>query len=228
MQTGSVSWTKPRAAKLIGFLAVLVALSLLSYYVWLVMSDNLGTFHNTADLADLADLDNDGDLDVILHNVRNEAEFAAFSVTTLWFNQDNGHFAARRLEGVQGESGWDSAAGDVDRDGDVDLIVFPGWYLRLILNQGGDQGGQMVRWTASLLAAVAGYLLWSQTMIPRTSPGCGSTPGTPKTSGVIFSFCAGHRFTPAALTASARQTCASTPSGPSQSSRCTSPTGWRR
>jgi hypothetical protein len=30
----------------------------------------------------------------------------------------------------------------VDQDGDVDLFVFLGWSLRLILNQGGTQGGQ--------------------------------------------------------------------------------------
>ena len=129
-------WTR-----LSGFLTVLglVVLGLFSYYVWLVTSDNLGTFHN---VTDLADLDGDGDLDVILHNVRTESEFTAFGVTTLWLNQGDGRFVARRLEDAQGESGWDSAAGDVDRDGDVDLVVFPGWYLRLILNQGGAQGGQ--------------------------------------------------------------------------------------
>jgi len=138
MQTGSISWAKSRAARLFGLLAVLglVGLGLFSYYVWLVMTDNLGTFHNTTGLADL---DGDGDLDVILHNVRNEAEFTVFSVTTLWINRGDGQFVARRLEE---ESGLASAAGDVDRDGDVDLIVFPGWYLRLILNQGGSQGGQ--------------------------------------------------------------------------------------
>jgi len=138
---GSASRAKSLATKLFGFLAVLglVVLGLFSYYVWLVMSDNLGTFHNTTDLADL---DGDGDLDVILHNVRTESEFTAFAVTTLWFNQGDGQFVARRLEGTQGESGWDSAAGDVDQDGDVDLVVFPGWSLRWILNQGGAQGGQ--------------------------------------------------------------------------------------
>ena len=138
MQTGSISWAKSHAAKLFGLLAVLglVGLGLFSYYVWWVMSDNLGTFHNTTNLADL---DGDGDLDVILHNVRNEAEFTAFSGTTLWINQGDGQFVARRLEQ---ESGLASAAGDVDLDGDVDLIVFPGWYLRLIFNQGGAQGGQ--------------------------------------------------------------------------------------
>jgi hypothetical protein len=150
MRTGSVSGAKSHATKLLlrpatklfGFLAILglVALGLFSYYVWLVMSDNLGTYHNTTDLADL---DGDGDLDVILHNVRNESEFTAFGGATLWFNQGDGQFvavvAARR---PNWDGGWASAAGDVDRDGDVDLVVFTGFPLRWILNQGGAQGGE--------------------------------------------------------------------------------------
>ena len=95
MRTESISWALSPITKLFGFLAVLglVALGLFSYYVWLVLSDNLGIFHNTADLADL---DGDGDVDVILHNVRTESEFTAFAGTTLWFNQGDGQFVARR------------------------------------------------------------------------------------------------------------------------------------
>ena len=136
MAQDSPSRAKSHATRLVGFLAVLGLVVLGSFCAWLVTLDFRGTFHNTTDLADL---DGDGDLDVILHNVRNESEFTAFAVTTLWINQGDGRFVASRLEE---ESGWASAAGDVDRDGDVDLVVFPGWYLRLILNQGGTQGGQ--------------------------------------------------------------------------------------
>jgi hypothetical protein len=139
MQSGSAVRAKSHAAKLLGILAVLglVGLGLFSYYVWLVMTDNLGTFHNTTDLADL---DGDGDLDVILHSVRTESEFTAFGGAGLWINQGNGQFVARDLEE---SGGWASAVGDVDRDGDVDLVIFRGWLgLRWILNQGGAQGGQ--------------------------------------------------------------------------------------
>lgn len=124
----------------------LVALGLFSCYLLMVATDNTGTFRSTTDVADL---DGDGDLDVIVHHVRQESEFTAFPVTTLWFNQGDGRFVARRLEGRPGEAAWSSAAGDVDRDGDADLITFPGWCLRLILNLGGAQGGQIGEFRAN-------------------------------------------------------------------------------
>jgi len=142
MQTGSVPWTKSRAIKLLGLVVVLVVVGLCvagAYYFWLLMSDRLGTFYNTADLADL---DGDGDLDVILHQVREEAEFAAFSATTLWINQGDGQFVAvKHPEWLGAESGLASAAGDMDGDGDIDLVFFTGWSLRFLPNPGEAQGG---------------------------------------------------------------------------------------
>ena len=140
MQTRTDSWIKLHGTKLLGILAIvgLVVLSPFLINLWLVMTDSIGTFHNRTDVADL---DGDGDLDVVMHNVRKESEFTAFSVMTLWVNQNEGQFEAHRLGdaefGPGMGSGWASAVGDLDLDGDVDLLVFPGLQLSLLQNQGG-------------------------------------------------------------------------------------------
>ena len=87
---------KTHRSRFIGSVVILglVALSPFLFYGWLVMIDSSGTFHN---VTDVADLDSDGDLDVVMHNVRTESEFTAFSVLTLWFNQGDGQFRAQRL-----------------------------------------------------------------------------------------------------------------------------------
>lgn len=129
-------------AGLFGILAflLLVGLCLFAYHFYMVMTDSYGTFYSATDVADL---DGDGDLDVLLHNVRQESEFTAFGGATPWFNESSGEFVARGLEYSSEGGGWASAAGDVDADGDVDLVVFIGYRLRLIFNQGGVQEGRL-------------------------------------------------------------------------------------
>lgn len=116
-------------------LLLLVGLPL-GYAFFIFSLDNVGTFYKTAIAADL---DNDGDLDLVLNNVRQEAEFTAFSVTTLWFNEGNGRFTPQRTDA----GGWAANAADVDQDGDVDLLIFDGIRLKLLLNQGAVQGGDV-------------------------------------------------------------------------------------
>jgi len=97
----------------------------------------LGTYRHTTTLADL---DGDGDLDVIVGQTRWENEDTSFAGITLWLNQGGGQFAPGDQE-LPG--GFSAAAGDVDGDGDADLLVLDGYQLTLSLNQGGVQGGKV-------------------------------------------------------------------------------------
>ena len=125
-----------------GILIVLgfMLLGVLALFFFIYNIDRGGTYHSTINLADI---DNDGDMDVILHNVRNESEFTAFAVLTLWFNQGDGNFIPTRIDDYQHEAGWASNAGDVDLDGDADLFVYQGYHLRVDFNLGSAQGGNL-------------------------------------------------------------------------------------
>ncbi len=107
-------------------LCLLVGLPSLGAF-WLLSFDNWGTFRNTTNLVDV---DNDGDLDMLLHNVRQEAEFTAFGGAGLWINDGEGGFVP---EAVKYGGGWDSAAFDADLDGVADfLLAFDGGRLALL------------------------------------------------------------------------------------------------
>jgi hypothetical protein len=131
--------TRPRYGTLIIILAALLFVVLiLGVRVFPHLLDRQGTYSNTAGVGDL---DGDGDLDLILHNVRHESELTAFSQTTLWINGGSGRFSPNVPE-FPPYLYLSAAAGDVDRDGDADLLVLASDVLWLFVNQGSAQGGE--------------------------------------------------------------------------------------
>ena len=70
-----------------------------------------GDYHNTTSVADL---DGDGDLDVLLHNRRHEAEFTAFAVATFWLHQGDAGFTGQRSANSTILPGWTARLGDID------------------------------------------------------------------------------------------------------------------
>ena len=118
--------------------------------------DGCGPYHNSSSVADL---DGDGDLDVVLSNLRHETETIIWAGSTLWINQGGGKFISK--SGV----GPSAAAGDIDSDGDAD-IVHMGYHAMISLNQGGEQGG------------VPGEFIGRRGVAARENQHNWSTPGT--------------------------------------------------
>jgi hypothetical protein len=103
------------------------------YLLWYRQND--GTYRR---LTNVADVDNDDDLDVILVGTRWEGASNSFAGAMVWYNQGQGKFVL----GEQRFGGYSVGTDDVDGDGDADLLVLDG-LLNLYLNQGGAQGGEL-------------------------------------------------------------------------------------
>jgi len=127
---GRVWWVGPL---LLLLLAGVIYVCFYSSTICLAL-DGCGPYHFSTSVADL---DGDGDLDVLLSGGRHEGETIFWAGSILWTNQGGGNFTQHNPEW----GGPSAAVGDVDGDGDMDVAQF-GYSATLFLNQGGAQGGQ--------------------------------------------------------------------------------------
>jgi len=83
-------------------------------------NDRSGVYHNHAVAVDI---DADGDMDVLETGARNESESVMFAHSMLWLNDGVGEFTPFTGHALAEFYYPSGAAGDVDADGDLDLIM---------------------------------------------------------------------------------------------------------
>jgi hypothetical protein len=103
------------------------------------LSDLYGTFHYTSHTADF---NQDGKLDVLVHQMRQESELTWWGGPTVWLNQGDGRFMQGDLPEMPPFLYHDTAPADLDGDGDPDLVILGPNMLSYQFNQGGMQAGQ--------------------------------------------------------------------------------------
>lgn len=127
---------------------LIIPLSLPVYVVGsLFYTETKGPFKNWMQVVDI---DEDGDLDMIVSHTRWEALDISWAGVGMWINQGDGRFELLRArEGVDWPFiGFAAGAGDVDQDGDLDIFT-QDFDIHMRVNQGGVQEGEPGRYTSS-------------------------------------------------------------------------------
>ncbi len=133
---GKIAWNRKSLPLWAVLSLILLFLGFVALVQWWDPDAGLNIFRS---ITTLADLDGDGNLDVIVGRTRWESLDCSWAGVKLWLNQGGGQFTPSDQE-LPG--GFSAAAGDMDGDGDVDLLVLDAFQLTFLLNQGGAQGGR--------------------------------------------------------------------------------------
>lgn len=144
----SLALIRQLARALFLFLALMTLLVVITLPRWI---DRSGSYQNSATATDL---DNDGDMDVLLNNVRYENSTTIWAGSTLWINQGSGRFAPQAIHPLlDDQTPFYAAGADIDRDGHADLLAV--FNNRLALARG--LGGSPPQFQMLNSAAPSGY-----------------------------------------------------------------------
>lgn len=131
---------------IVGILALLFGLPIYAS-VSVAYTESKGPFKNWMQVVDW---EGDGDLDVMVSHTRWEAVDISWAGVGMWINQGNGTFELLRDRGTGAWplGGFAAAAGDVDQDEDVDVLI-QDFGIQLFVNRSGEPGWGGRKYTSS-------------------------------------------------------------------------------